>query len=59
MPKISETDEVTNQKILEFENQTYNCGCDTSNPGNDISAMSVINLYESGENLDHKMDTTR
>lgn len=59
MPKISETDEVTKQKTLQFENQTYNCGCDTSNPGNDISAMSVINLYKSGENLDHEMDTTR
>lgn len=57
MPKISET--ATNKNILQFENQTYNCGCDTSNPGNDISAMSVINLYESGENLDRKMDTTR
>ncbi|XP_050306714.1 anoctamin-1 isoform X2 [Anthonomus grandis grandis] len=42
-----------------FKNNSFEPNCDTSNVSNDISAMSVVDLYRSGENLDEVMDTNR
>lgn len=39
-----------------FVNKTF---IDQESHTNDISAMSVISLYQSGENLDSEMDTDR
>lgn len=60
MPKISDNEDIKDIKSsVQYKNTSYDCGCDSSNPANDISAMSVVSLYKSGEDLDSVMDTTR
>ncbi|KAL1491248.1 hypothetical protein ABEB36_011870 [Hypothenemus hampei] len=51
MPQIRENTKIlNNSKYKAFE---------CSSPSNDFAAMSVVNLYKSGENLDNDMDTDR
>ncbi|XP_030746412.1 anoctamin-1-like isoform X2 [Sitophilus oryzae] len=59
LPDSHANDFANSKSSTEYITKSFQSGYDSSNPHNDISAMSVVSFYKSADNLEDQMNTSR